>query len=84
MFLSCSGKADGVFCISALTFVRTFQVVKEAIASVDGYNADRREAVRKAAQSLNLKTEAAMAIFSKAVCILPLKNDTTLFSPDLL
>ncbi|XP_066380718.1 protein TIC110, chloroplastic-like [Miscanthus floridulus] len=43
------------------------KVVKEAIASVDGYNADRREAVRKAAQSLNLKTEAAMAIFSKAV-----------------
>ncbi|XP_066373843.1 protein TIC110, chloroplastic-like [Miscanthus floridulus] len=43
------------------------KVVKEAIASVDGYNADRREAVRKAAQSLNLKPEAAMAIFSKAV-----------------
>ncbi|CAN6310638.1 unnamed protein product [Urochloa humidicola] len=43
------------------------KVVKEAIASVDGYNADRREAVRKAAQSLNLKTEAVMAIFSKAV-----------------
>ncbi|CAN6304736.1 unnamed protein product [Urochloa humidicola] len=43
------------------------KVVKEAIASIDGYNADRREAVRKAAQSLNLKTEAVMAIFSKAV-----------------
>ncbi|XP_062205364.1 protein TIC110, chloroplastic-like [Phragmites australis] len=43
------------------------KVVKEAIASVDGYDADRREAVRKAAQSLNLKKEAAMAIFSKAV-----------------
>lgn len=43
------------------------KVVKEAIASVDGYNADRREAVRKAAQSLNLKTEAVMTIFSKAV-----------------
>jgi hypothetical protein len=43
------------------------KVVKEAIVSVDGYNADRREAVRKAAQSLNLKKEAAMTIFSKAV-----------------
>lgn len=69
-----------MFCISALTFVRTLQVVKEAIASVDGYNADRREAVRKAAQSLNLKTEAVMTIFSKAVCTFPLKNDTALFS----
>ncbi|KAK8444828.1 hypothetical protein SEVIR_9G207300v4 [Setaria viridis] len=43
------------------------KVVKEAIASVDGYDADRREAVRKAAQSLNMKKEAAMVIFSKAV-----------------
>ncbi|XP_044398580.1 protein TIC110, chloroplastic [Triticum aestivum] len=43
------------------------KVVKEAILSVDGYNADRREAVRKAAQGLNLKKEAAMTIFSKAV-----------------
>ncbi|CAN6323635.1 unnamed protein product [Urochloa humidicola] len=43
------------------------KVVKEAIASVDGYNADRREAVRKAAQSLNMKMEAVIAIFSKAV-----------------
>ncbi|KAG2548211.1 protein TIC110, chloroplastic-like [Panicum virgatum] len=43
------------------------KVVKEAIASVDGYDADRREAVKKAAQSLNLKKEAVMAIFSKAV-----------------
>ena len=48
------------------------QVVKEAIASVDGYDADRREAVKKAAQSLNLKKEAVMAIFSKAVCIFSL------------
>ena len=48
------------------------QVVKEAIASVDGYDADRREAVKKAAQSLNLKKEAVMAIFSKAVCIFAL------------
>ncbi|KAL6642892.1 hypothetical protein ACP70R_021073 [Stipagrostis hirtigluma subsp. patula] len=43
------------------------KVVKEAIASVDGYDANRREAVKKAAQSLNLKKEAVMAIFSKAV-----------------
>ncbi|CAM0956673.1 unnamed protein product [Alopecurus aequalis] len=43
------------------------KVVKEAIVSVDGYDADRRVAVRKAAQSLNLKKEAAMTIFSKAV-----------------
>ncbi|WVZ59445.1 hypothetical protein U9M48_009585 [Paspalum notatum var. saurae] len=43
------------------------KVVKEAIASVDGYDASRREAVKKAAQSLNLKKEAVMAIFSKAV-----------------
>ncbi|RLN42515.1 hypothetical protein C2845_PM01G38670 [Panicum miliaceum] len=42
------------------------KVVKEAIASVDGYDADRREAVKKAAQSLNLKKEAVMEIFSKA------------------
>jgi hypothetical protein len=49
------------------------QVVKEAIASVDGYDANRREAVRKAAQSLNLKKEAAMATFSKTVCIFSLK-----------
>jgi hypothetical protein len=50
------------------------QVVKEAIASVDGYDANRREAVRKAAQSLNLKKEAAMAIFSRTVCIFSLKG----------
>lgn len=43
------------------------KVVKEAVASVDGYDANRREAVKKAAQSLNLKKEAVMAIFSKAV-----------------
>ncbi|CAL4917312.1 unnamed protein product [Urochloa decumbens] len=43
------------------------KVVKEAIASVDGYNADRRESVKKAAQSLNLKMEAVIAIFSKAL-----------------
>ncbi|KAL6883554.1 hypothetical protein ACP4OV_010968 [Aristida adscensionis] len=43
------------------------KVVKEALASVDGYDANRREAVRKAAQSLNLKKEAVMAIVSKAV-----------------
>ncbi|GJM91094.1 hypothetical protein PR202_ga07435 [Eleusine coracana subsp. coracana] len=43
------------------------KVIMEAIASVDGYDANRREAVRKAAQSLNLKKESVMAIFSKAV-----------------
>ncbi|KAJ1295017.1 hypothetical protein BS78_01G191000 [Paspalum vaginatum] len=43
------------------------KVVKEAVASIDGYDANRREAVKKAAQSLNLKKEAVMAIFSKAV-----------------
>ena len=49
------------------------QVVKEAIVSVDGYDADRRVAVRKAAQGLNLKKEAAVTIFSKAVCLFPQK-----------
>jgi hypothetical protein len=62
------------FCLNALTFVGVSQVVKEAIASVDGYDANRREAVRKTAQSLNLKKEAAMVIFSKTVCILPSKG----------
>lgn len=66
-------KVDGLFYVSVLTFVWTSQVVKEAIASIDGYDTDRREAVKKAAQSLNLKKEAAMAIFSKAVCIFPLQ-----------
>jgi hypothetical protein len=59
------------FHLNALTFVGVSQVVKEAIASVDGYDANRREAVRKTAQSLNLKKEAAMVIFSKTVCIFP-------------
>lgn len=64
-----------MFYLSALTFVSVSQVIMEAIASVDGYDANRREAVRKAAQSLNLKKEAAMAIFSKAVCIFRSKEN---------
>uniref|UniRef100_J3N3N2 Uncharacterized protein n=2 Tax=Oryza brachyantha TaxID=4533 RepID=J3N3N2_ORYBR len=43
------------------------KVVVEAISSVDGYDTNRREAVRKAAQGLNLKKEAVMTIFSKVV-----------------
>uniref|UniRef100_A0A0D9XKZ3 Uncharacterized protein n=1 Tax=Leersia perrieri TaxID=77586 RepID=A0A0D9XKZ3_9ORYZ len=43
------------------------KVVVEAISSVDGYDANRRQAVRKAAQGLNLKKEAVMTIFSKVV-----------------
>lgn len=44
------------------------QVVKEAIASgVDGYDADVKKSVRKAAHGLRLTREAAMSIASKAV-----------------
>uniref|UniRef100_A0A0E0BC38 Chloroplast inner envelope protein n=1 Tax=Oryza glumipatula TaxID=40148 RepID=A0A0E0BC38_9ORYZ len=43
------------------------KVVVEAISSVDGYDTNRRQAVKKAAQGLNLKNEAVMAIFSKVV-----------------
>jgi len=45
-----------------------FQVVKDAIASgVDGYDADVKKAVRKAAHGLRLTREAAMSIAGKAV-----------------
>ncbi|KAI4385245.1 hypothetical protein MLD38_003296 [Melastoma candidum] len=44
------------------------KVVKEAIASgVDGYDADVKNSVRKAAHGLRLTREAAMSIASKAV-----------------
>ncbi|KAE9606040.1 hypothetical protein Lal_00025003 [Lupinus albus] len=44
------------------------KVVKEAIASgVDGYDADIKESVRKAAHGLRLTRETAMTIASKAV-----------------
>ncbi|KAF5727299.1 hypothetical protein HS088_TW22G00992 [Tripterygium wilfordii] len=44
------------------------KVVKDAIASgVDGYDADVKKAVRKAAHGLRLTREAAMSIASKAV-----------------
>ncbi|XP_020581658.1 protein TIC110, chloroplastic isoform X2 [Phalaenopsis equestris] len=44
------------------------KVVKDAISSgVDGYDADIRASVRKAAQGLRLTKESAMAIASKAV-----------------
>jgi hypothetical protein len=43
------------------------KVVVEAISSVDGYDTNRRQAVKKAAQGLNLKNESVMAIFSKVV-----------------
>lgn len=44
------------------------KVVKEAIAAgVDGYDADIKKSVRKAAHSLRLTREAAMSIASKAV-----------------
>ncbi|KAL5582894.1 hypothetical protein UlMin_015336 [Ulmus minor] len=44
------------------------KVVKEAIASgVDGYDADVKQAVRKAAHGLRLTRETAMSIASKAV-----------------
>lgn len=43
-------------------------MVKEAIASgVDGYDADVKKAVRKAAHGLRLTREAAMSIAGKAV-----------------
>ena len=45
-----------------------FQVVKDAIASgVDGYDADVKQAVRKAAYGLRLTRDVAMSIASKAV-----------------
>lgn len=57
------------------------QVVKDAIASgVDGYDADIRASVRKAAQGLRLTKEAAMAIASKAVCNLFLSARAMLMS----
>ncbi|KAM6578407.1 hypothetical protein CsatB_030244 [Cannabis sativa] len=44
------------------------KVVKEAIAAgVDGYDADLKQAVRKAAHGLRLSRESAMSIASKAV-----------------
>ncbi|GLT43216.1 hypothetical protein SLA2020_171830 [Shorea laevis] len=44
------------------------KVVRDAVASgVDGYDADVRKAVRKAAHGLRLTREAAMSIASKAV-----------------
>lgn len=54
--------------MSRLTFLIIFQVVKEAIAAgVDGYDADIKKSVRKAAHGLRLTREAAMSIASKAV-----------------
>ena len=47
-----------------------FQVVREAISSgVDGYDAETRKSVRKAAHGLRLSRETAMSIASKAVRI---------------
>ena len=47
-----------------------FQVVKDAIASgVDGYDAEVKASVRKAAQGLRLTREAAMSIAGKAVSV---------------
>lgn len=47
-----------------------FQVVKDAIASgVDGYDADVKASVRKAAHGLRLTREAAMSIAGKAVSV---------------
>ncbi|KAL5974558.1 hypothetical protein ACLOJK_031228 [Asimina triloba] len=47
------------------------KIVKEALsAGVDGYDADARDSVRKAARGLRLKKDAAMAIASKAVRII--------------
>lgn len=47
-----------------------FQAVKNAIASgVDGYDADVKESVRKAAHGLRLTRDVAMSIASKAVSI---------------
>ena len=45
-------------------------MVKDAIASgVDGYDADVKKAVRKAAHGLRLTRKAAMSIAGKAVSI---------------
>lgn len=47
-----------------------FQAVKEAIAAgVDGYDADVKKSVQKAAHGLRLTKEVAMSIASKAVRI---------------
>lgn len=46
------------------------QIVKEAIAAgVDGYDAEIKKSVRKAAFGLRLTREVAMSIASKAVSI---------------
>lgn len=43
--------------------------MKDAISSgVDGYDAEIKKAVRKAAHGLRLTRDAAMSIASKAVC----------------
>lgn len=48
-----------------------FQVVRDAISSgVDGYDAETRKSVRKAAHGLRLSRETAMSIASKAVSII--------------
>lgn len=52
-------------------FCSIFQAVKEAIAAgVDGYDADVKKSVQKAAHGLRLTREVAMSIASKAVSIL--------------
>lgn len=51
-------------------FCSIFQAVKEAIAAgVDGYDADVKKSVQKAAHGLKLTREIAMSIASKAVSI---------------
>ena len=60
-----------IVAISTVIVARFFfQVVKEAIAAgVDGYDAEIKKAVRKAAFGLRLTREVAMNIASKAVSI---------------
>lgn len=56
--------------ISKNCFSLRSQIVKEAIAAgVDGYDADIKQAVRKAARGLRLSRELAMSIASIAVSI---------------
>lgn len=55
---------------SSFNYKLSLQAVRDAIsAGVDGYDADVKKAVRKAAHGLRLTREVAMSIASKAVSI---------------
>lgn len=57
--------------LNNVVYMDPLQVVREAIASgVEGYDAETRQAVAKAAHGLRLTRDTAMSIASKAVSII--------------